>query len=56
MAPARRFDVMQRPARLMAASRTIPGLRESSHVARAAGRAAADALHYSNSPLTARST
>jgi SAM-dependent methyltransferase len=47
MAPARRFDVMQRPRRLMAALKMIPGLRESSYVMRAAGRAAADALHHS---------
>ena len=38
---------MQRHPHLMAALKMIPGLRESSYVARAAGRAAADALHHS---------
>jgi SAM-dependent methyltransferase len=40
-------DVMQRPPRLMAVLKMIPGLRESSYVLRAAGTAAANALHRS---------
>jgi SAM-dependent methyltransferase len=38
---------MPRPRRLIAALKMIPGLRESTYVARAAGHAAANALHHS---------